>query len=152
MKKIYEYVSFDMAVLFTVPGIMCLIDVFREKMVFDIVVLIVCCVAVVSWIVFATIYWKVRRIKKNPIYINTELVPQSVRVIPFFREFIIKVVVAYFDPHTGKTTLYKGSTTGHWRQYQTLKNGEKILVRVVYDAKNPNNYQVLLREALIKIW
>ena len=148
MKKLYEYVSFDMAVLFTVPGIICLIDVFREEMMFDIVVLIVCCIAVVSWLVFAVIYWRVRRLKKNPVYIHGELVPELVRVIPFFREYIIKATITHFDPQTGKTTLYKGIAMGVWRQYQALRNGEHILVRVVYDEKHPRTYQVLLEEAL----
>lgn len=150
MKKIYEYTSFEIAVLFTASEIFYLLLV--KKIEFNLFNLIVCSIAISSWLVFAAVYWRSQQIKRNAVYINAELVPESVRVIPSFREFIIKVVVAYFDPQTGKTTLYKGSTTGYWRQYQTLKNGEKILVRVVYDAKNPSNYQVLLREALIKIW
>lgn len=148
MKKLYEYVSFDMAVLFTVPGILFLIDVFQEKMIFDIVILIVCSIALISWIIFAFIYGKVRQIKKNPIYIHGELVPELVRVIPFFREYIIKATITHFDPQTGKTTLYKGSAQCVWRQYQAVRNGEHILVRIVYDAKHPRNYQVLLDEAL----
>lgn len=150
MKKIYEYSSFTIAFVFTASQLVILVALGEIEMNFF--NLISCCIAIISWLVFVTVYWKSQQIKRNAVYINAELVPESVRVIPFFREFIIKVVVAYFDPQTGKTTLYKGSTTGYWRQYQTLKNGEKILVRVVYDAKNPSNYQVLLREALIKIW
>ena len=150
MKKIYEYSSFTIAFVFTASQLVILVALGEIEMSFF--NLVSWCIAVISWLVFVTVYWKSQQIKRNAVYINAELVPESVRVIPFFREFIIKVVVAYFDPQTGKTTLYKGSTTGYWRQYQTLKNGEKILVRVVYDAKNPSNYQVLLREALIKIW
>lgn len=150
MKKLYEYVSFSLALIFTGTELL-LLFILGEEMKMNIFNLIVSCIALISWIVLVVIYWKVRRIKKNPIYIHGELVPELVRVIPFFREYIIKVTITHFNPQTGKTTLYKGSAKCVWRQYQAVRNGEHILVRIVYDAKHPSNYQVLLEEALKNI-
>lgn len=147
MKKLYEYVSFLCALIFTGTELL-LLFILREEMKMNIFNLIVCCLAVISWLVFAVIYGRVRRIKKNPVYIHGELVPGLVRVIPFFQEYIMKATITHFDPQTGKTTLYKGSAQCVWRQYQAVRNGEHILVRIVYDAKHPSNYQVLLDEAL----
>lgn len=150
MKKLYEYVSFSLALIFTGTELL-LLFILGKEMELNIFNLLVSCMALISWLVFAVIYWKVRRIRKNPVYIYGELVPELVRVIPFLREYIIKATITHFDPQTGKTTLYKGSAKCVWRQYQAVKNGEHILVRIVYDAKHPNNYQVLLEEALKNI-
>lgn len=147
MKKLYEYVSFSSALICTETELL-LLFILREEMKMNIFNLIVSCIAIISWIIFAFIYRKVRRIKKNPVYIHGELVPELVRVIPFFREYIMKATITHFDLQTGKTTLYKGSAKCVWRQYQAVRNGEHILVRIVYDAKHPRNYQVLLDEAL----
>lgn len=153
MKKLYEYASFSIAIVFTMTEIL-LLFILGTEMKMNFFNLIVCGIAMVSWLVFIIIFWRVRQIKKNPVYINAKLIPESVHAIPFFRQFLIKTVVAYHDPQTGKTTLYKGTCMGVWLEYQALKKGEKIGVRVVYDAKHPRNYQVLLDEVVksIKIY
>lgn len=152
MKKIYEYTSFEIAVLFTASEVVYLLLV--KKIEFNLFNLIVCSITISSWLVFSVIYGRVKRIKNNPVYIYGKLIPESVRLIPFLRYSLIKATVIYYDPHTDKTTLYKGTCSVVWLEYQALKNGSDIFVRVVYDAKNPNNYQVLLEEALkdIKIF
>lgn len=153
MKKLYEYASFSVAMVFTMAEIL-LSFILGKEMKINIFNLIVCCIAIVSWLIFIVIYWRVRQIKKNPVYINAELIPELTHAIPFFRHFLIKTVVTYYDSKTEKTTLYKGTCMGVWLEYQALKKGKKIGVRVIYDAKRPHNYQVLLDEVLksIKIY
>lgn len=150
MKKLYEYVSFSIAIIFTMTEIL-LLFILGAEMKMNLFNLIICCIAIVSWLVFIVIFWRVRQIKKNPVYINAKLIPESVHVIPFFRQFLIKTVVAYHDPQTEKITLYRGICMGVWLEYQALKKGKRMEVRVVYDAEHPRNYQVLLDEVLKSI-
>lgn len=159
MKKIYEYISFHIAVhasVMLIFFIVIYIISIREMF----VLLLITCFAIfsiVTWIIMLKIYKKEKQCIDELYYVEAVVLPSTIKIIPFFKYArIISVDIIYYKPDTEETLLFKNSSVIMHDDVKLLRflmgKKNKIPIRLGYNPNNPKEKIILFNDSLKRMY
>lgn len=153
MKSLGEYPFFVLSIIMSLLFIVSLFTIgVLEKTIVCINIMVFGMLGIVSWIIFLTKWKNDKHLIATGKVVTGKLIKDSIKYQISRTGYRISANVSVYEKETNRVLLFKDEVLTSFEKANLVKAEQKeILVKVIYDEKNPKRYIIYLREAVERL-